>query len=122
MHERALILRQDVLGRVRSSPERRLEVVREYRRSGLSGAQFARLAGMKYPTLMAWVKRDREGAREATATLIESCRTHGLDPFVWLRDVLTRLTQPQKTTKNRPRLTPHGWAAARNPTPAAALA
>ncbi len=24
-------------------------------------------------------------------TLIESCRTHGLDPFAWLRDVLTRL-------------------------------
>ena len=32
-------------------------MVAEFRSSGLSGYQFARLAGMKYPTLMAWVKR-----------------------------------------------------------------
>ena len=63
MHERSLVLKQDVLGRVRVPVERRLAVVTEFRRSGLSGAQFARLAGMKYPTLMAWVKR--EGAAAA---------------------------------------------------------
>ena len=57
MHERTLVLKQDVLGRVRSSAERRLAVVAEFRRSGLSGYRFARLAGIKYPTLMAWVKR-----------------------------------------------------------------
>jgi hypothetical protein len=57
MHESNLILKQDVLGRVRSTAERRLAVVAEFRRSGLSGYRFARLAGMKYPTLMAWVKR-----------------------------------------------------------------
>ena len=39
-----------------------MEGVGEFRRSGLSGAQFARLAGMKYPTLMAWVKRDSGSA------------------------------------------------------------
>ena len=58
MHERSLVLKQDVLGRVRVPVERRLAVVAEFRRSGLSGAQFARMAGMKYPTLMAWVKRE----------------------------------------------------------------
>ena len=58
MHENSLILKQDAMGRVRSTPERRSAVVAEFRRSGLSGYQFARLAGMKYPTLMAWVKRD----------------------------------------------------------------
>lgn len=57
MHERSLVLKQDVLGRVRAPVERRTEVVAEFRRSGLSGAQFARFVGMKYPTLMAWVKR-----------------------------------------------------------------
>jgi hypothetical protein len=57
MHESSLILKQDVMGRVRSTAERRLAVVAEFRRSGLSGYRFARLAGMKYPTLMAWVKR-----------------------------------------------------------------
>ena len=52
------MLKQDAIGRVRSTPERRSAVVAEFRRSGLSGYRFARLAGMKYPTLMAWVKRD----------------------------------------------------------------
>lgn len=58
MHESSLILKQDVMGRVRSTAERRLAVVAEFRRSGLSGYRFARLAGIKYPTLMAWVRRD----------------------------------------------------------------
>ncbi len=57
MHESTLVLKQDILGRVRVTPERRSEVVAEFRRSGLSGYRFARLAGMRYPTLMAWVKR-----------------------------------------------------------------
>ena len=35
MHESSLILKQDVLGRVRSTAERRLAVVAEFRRSGL---------------------------------------------------------------------------------------
>lgn len=43
--------------RVRATAERRSAVVAEFRRSGFSGYRFARLAGMKYPTLMAWVKR-----------------------------------------------------------------
>ena len=57
MHESNLVLKQDVMGRVRATAERRSAVVAEFRRSGLSGYRFARLAGMKYPTLMAWVKR-----------------------------------------------------------------
>jgi hypothetical protein len=31
--------------------------VAEFRRSGLSGCRFARLAGVKYSTLMGWVQR-----------------------------------------------------------------
>lgn len=62
MHGSSLILKQDAMGRVRSTAERRLAVVAEFRRSGLSGYRFARLAGMKYPTLMAWVKRDSGSA------------------------------------------------------------
>ena len=57
MHGSSLILKQDVRDRVWSTTERRAAVVAGFRRSGLSGYQFARLAGMKYPTLMAWVKR-----------------------------------------------------------------
>ena len=67
MHESSLILKQDAMGRVRSTPERRSAVVAEFRRSGLSGYRFARLVGMKYPTLMAWVKRD-SGSTPAVRT------------------------------------------------------
>ena len=52
MHENSLILKQDVMGRVRVSAERRAEVVAEFQRSGLSGCRFARLAGVKYSTFM----------------------------------------------------------------------
>ena len=52
-------------------------------------------------------------------TLIESCRTHGLDPFVWLRNVLTRL--PTWPVRRIHELTPAACAkAARTATPRAA--
>ncbi len=52
-------------------------------------------------------------------TLIESCRSHGLDPFAWLRDVLTRL--PTMAVSRIPELTPAACTkAARKATPQAA--
>lgn len=52
-------------------------------------------------------------------TLIESCRTHGLDPFAWLRDVLTRL--PTLPVRRIHELTPAACAkASRTATPQAA--
>ena len=57
MQEQPIVLKRDMLGRVQATAERRLEVVAEFRRSGLSGARFAKLSGMRYSTLMAWVKR-----------------------------------------------------------------
>ncbi len=52
-------------------------------------------------------------------TLIESCRTHGLNPFAWLRDVLTRL--PTWSVRRIHELTPAACAkAARKATPNAA--
>jgi transposase len=51
-------------------------------------------------------------------TLIESCRRLRLDPFAYLRDVLTRL--PTATTRDLPNLTPAAWAKAQRPLAAAA--
>ena len=59
MQERSIVLKRDVRGRVRTPPEQRAAVVAEFERSGLPGTQFAKLVGMKYPTLMAWVERKR---------------------------------------------------------------
>jgi hypothetical protein len=45
------ILVQDTLGRVRTPREKREQILDEYERSGMSGAAFAALVGVKYPTL-----------------------------------------------------------------------
>ncbi len=42
---------------------------------------------------------------------IESCRRRGLDPYTYLKDVLTRL--PTMTNHQIPEVTPAAWAKAR---------
>jgi transposase len=52
------------------------------------------------------------GQRSAIVyTIIESCRRRGLDPYTYLRDVLTRL--PRMTNHQIPEVTPEAWAKAR---------
>jgi transposase len=51
-------------------------------------------------------------------TLIESCRRRGLDPFAYLRDVLTRL--PNMTNRQIPEVTPAAWQKSRKQLPLAA--
>lgn len=63
MNESTQILKVDEVGRVQTPPEKRRQIVEEFERSGMTGAQFARHIGVKYPTMMAWVqaqKRERE--------------------------------------------------------------
>jgi hypothetical protein len=40
-------------------------------------------------------------------TIIENCRRHGLDPFAYLRGVLTSL--PHMTNRQIPEVTPQAW-------------
>ena len=51
--------------RERVSAQRREALLDEFERSGLSGAQFARRAGLKYPTFAAW-RRNRRSKTQAT--------------------------------------------------------
>lgn len=55
------LLRQDTRGRVRTSRERREALLAEFDRSGVSGAQFARLTGIKYQTFTGWLHLRRRG-------------------------------------------------------------
>ncbi len=57
------ILKRDEAGRVQTPPERREQLLDEFERSGLSGAKFAALVGVKYPTFAAWVLKRRRGRR-----------------------------------------------------------
>lgn len=53
------ILKTDVLGRVWTPRARREELVGEYERSGMSGAEFAKWSGVKYATFAGWVVKVR---------------------------------------------------------------
>ena len=73
------ISKRDVVGRVHVSAEQRQAVLAEFERSGLSGPQFARVAGIAYQTLATWqrqAKSDaaslRQLARPGATRLIEA--------------------------------------------------
>jgi hypothetical protein len=74
------LLRQDTAGRVRTSKERREELLAEFDRSGVSGARFAQMAGIKYPTFATWLHERRAGRSKAagkarkTVTWVEALR------------------------------------------------
>jgi hypothetical protein len=53
------ILKTDALARVRTPASRRRELLEEFDRSGLSGAKFAALAGIKYSTFATWAAKRR---------------------------------------------------------------
>ena len=53
------LLKMDARGRVRVSRERQEALLAEYDRSGMSGVEFARWAGVKYPTFASWLQRRR---------------------------------------------------------------
>lgn len=61
------ILKTDSLARVRTPPQRKRELLEEFERSGLSGAKFADLAGIKYSTFAAWAAKGKR-ARPVDAT------------------------------------------------------
>jgi hypothetical protein len=60
----ATVIKTDVLGRMKTTPARRETLLDEFERSGLSGAKFAALVGLKYQTFAAWAHRRRQ-QREA---------------------------------------------------------
>ncbi len=52
-----VVLKTDVLGRVRMLAERRERLLDEFERSGLSAAEFARQHRLNYTTFCGWRKR-----------------------------------------------------------------
>ena len=50
--------KRDALGRKRTPLERRRELVREYRESGMTQAGFARRAGINYTTFCGWAQAE----------------------------------------------------------------
>jgi hypothetical protein len=82
------ILKTDTKGRVQTPPERREKLLEEFERSGLSGAKFAALAGIKYQTFAAWVMRRRKQRGLAQAP------TTGANSVQWLEAVVREAKAP----------------------------
>jgi hypothetical protein len=86
-----MVLKTDGLGRVKTPAVRRETLLDEFERSGLSGAKFAALAGIKYQTFAAWAHRRRKqrgggGPAKAPAPLA--------DPVRWLEAVVEQAQTP----------------------------
>lgn len=59
-----------------------------------------------------FIGAEEAGWRSAVIySIIQSCRAHGVEPYAYLKDVLTRL--PSMTNHQIPTITPKAWAAAR---------
>ncbi|VGO11916.1 hypothetical protein PDESU_00464 [Pontiella desulfatans] len=61
------ILKADTAGRVRTPIEQRNALLDAFEQSGMSGAAFAKLHGIKYPTFAYWRKRREEARNEDDA-------------------------------------------------------
>jgi len=81
------ILKADTQGRVRTSAARRESLLDEFEKSGLSGAKFAALAGIKYQTFAAWAARRRQHAATTTPG-------KPIDPVRWLEAVVQEAQAP----------------------------
>jgi|SRR5690348_6928291 len=83
-----VILKTDVLGRVRTPRERQEQLLDEFERSGVSGQKFAELVGIKYPTFATWAQKRRRqrGAYGATSPRRMSAQTP--DKIRWLEAVV----------------------------------
>ena len=61
MSKEAIVLKRDAGGRVLVPVARRVELVREFEHSGLSGPKFATLAGVNYQSFAAWHRKHGRG-------------------------------------------------------------
>ena len=80
-----VILKQDVLGRVKMPQARREQLLDEFERSGLPGLKFAALAGIKYQTFATWAqKRRRKRVADAVGQVTAAKKS-----VRWLEAIMT---------------------------------
>ena len=58
------LLKEDLAGRIRVPAAKRLQILEEFDRSGMSGLAFAALVGVKYQTFASWRRRRSEPAND----------------------------------------------------------
>jgi hypothetical protein len=85
------IVKTDSLARVRTTPQRRQELLEEFGRSGLSGAKFAALVGVKCSTFAQWVSKRKRASPADTASGV---KVDGAAKVCWLEAVLAQAQGP----------------------------
>ena len=102
-----MVLKLDARGRVQTPVARRESLLDEFERSGLSGAKFAALAGIKYQTFAAWAlrRRKRRGAGNPSQVPDPSA-----DSVRWLEAVVEQTQQPSLQPSNLVRVQLPGGA------------
>lgn len=96
------LLRLDTRGRVRTGRERREMLLAEFDRSGVSGARFARMAGINYQTFCGWLHvRRREAAGKPASPRSK--------PVKWLEAAVTGSAAPAPAGPLRVQLPGGAW-------------
>ena len=86
-----LILKTDSRGRVCMPAQKREALLDEFEKSGLSGAKFAALAGIKYSTFACWAQKRRHKENASPAA---SKRAPKAQPVAWLEAVVQEACEP----------------------------
>jgi hypothetical protein len=113
-----VILKTDTRGRVFTPAARREKLLEEFEQSGLSGAKFAELTGLKYSTFATWAQRRRRqrggppsSGEQAPATSAQ-----------WLEAVVEQAAQREGSPPVRVRLASGAWVELEHPGQAALVA
>ena len=69
-----VVLKQDLLGRVKTPKVRREQLLDEFERSGLPGLKFAELAGIKYQTFATWAQKRRRQRGDYAAGKVKAVK------------------------------------------------
>ena len=85
-----VVLKQDVLGRVKTPKVRREQLLDEFERSGLPGLKFAELAGIKYQTFATWVQKRRRQRGDYVAGKLTAAKKS----MHWLEAVVAPAQNP----------------------------
>jgi hypothetical protein len=77
-------LKQDRLGRVRTSAERRAELLAEYGRTSMSAGEFADYVGVKYTTFATWLTKAKKKGKDEPGFAAEATATDREVPVHWM--------------------------------------
>jgi hypothetical protein len=100
-----VILKTDTRGRVFTPAARRERLLDEFERSGLSGAKFAELTGLKYSTFATWAQRRRRQRGAPTPPSQKASAT----PGQWLEAVVEQAALREGADPVRVRLASGAW-------------